>query len=190
MLHRRILLTTTLALALMSAQFAAIHLATEAWVVRIALPASMAAAALILWPYRYRMGVWVVFVGLAANLAVVLANGGLMPIERGTVERAVGIERSSRYVTNEWIRGSKDVLVEDGSGRATVLGDGIIVRIGGGGFAASPGDIVIWTGVVILAVEVALAWRRGRRAGSGVAPHVAVGELHPHRAEGGAPSLS
>ena len=192
--HRRLLLTTTLALALVSVQFAAVRFATDAWMVRLALPVTILAAPLVLWPYRHRFGTWVILVGLAANLAAILANGGLMPIERGTVERAIGFERASRYVANEWVRGSKDVLVEDGRGRATALGDSILVRIGSGGFAASPGDIVIWIGVAILGAEAAVAWQRGRRSGSGVAPHVAAGELapagDPRRAEGGAPSLS
>lgn len=188
--HGRLLLTTTLALALVSVQFATIRFAQDEWMVRLALPATMLAAPIVLWPYRHRAGTWVVFVGLAANLAVVLANGGLMPIERGTVERAIGIERASHYVANEWVRGSKDVLVEDGQGRAAALGDSIIVRFGSRGFAASPGDVVIWCGVAILGAEAAWAWRRGKRVSSGVAPLVAVGELHPHRAEGGAPSLS
>lgn len=189
MAHGRLLVTSTLALALASVQFLAIRHAPEAWMVRAALPATMLAAPVVLWPYRHRVGTWVIFVGVAANLAVMLANGGLMPIERSTVESAIGVERASRYVANEWIRGSKDVLVEDGAGRATALGDSIIVRFGGRGFAASPGDIVIWAGVAMLGAEAAFAWRRGKRASSGVAPHVAVGELHPHRAEGGAPSL-
>lgn len=187
---RRIPLTSTFALALVSLQFAAIRFATDGWMVRISLPATIVAAPLVLWPYRHRLGTWVILVGLAANLAVILANGGLMPIERRTVERAIGVEDASRYVANQWIPGSKDVLVEDGRGRAAVLGDSIIVRLGSGGFAASPGDIVIWFGAALLGAEAAVAWRRGKRVSSGIAPHVAVGELHPHRAEGGAPSLS
>ena len=188
-MSHRLVFSTTFALALVAVQFAALRFAQDAWIVRIALPATIALAPMALWPYRARFGTWVIFVGLAANLSAILANGGLMPIERGTVERAIGGERASRYVTGNWIEGSKDVLVEDGSGRAAALGDSIIVGIGGRGFAASPGDIVIWCGLAILGGEAAVSRQRGRRVRPGVAPPVAAGELHPQHAEGGAPGV-
>jgi hypothetical protein len=107
----------------------------------------------------------VIFVGLSANLAAVVANGGLMPIEQRTVEAAVGTERAASYEPGTWIRGSKDVLVADGEGRLVALGDSIIIRAGGGSIAASPGDIVVWAGLLVLAGEASIAWQRrhGRR---------------------------
>jgi hypothetical protein len=42
-----------------------------------------------------------VFVGVAANLAAVLAHGGLMPIERSAVVSAVGEQRTERYASGE-----------------------------------------------------------------------------------------
>jgi hypothetical protein len=177
------------ALALVAAQFGAIRFAPSAMAVRIALPATIAGVPLALWPLRHRLGTWIMFVGLAANLAVILANGGLMPIERGTVAAAAGDERAARYRPGEWISGSKDALVGSGGGRAVALGDRIIVHVGDGGFVASPGDIIVWAGLVVLAGEASLAWQRrasrGHRAGSG-----AVEPAGGERAEGSAATSS
>lgn len=189
MRHSRLILSTTFVTALVCVQFAAIRFASEDWIVRGALPATIGLAPLALWPYRNRLGTWVMLVGLAANLAVILANGGLMPIERRTVEDAIGVERASHYVTGDWIPGSKDVLVEDGHGRAVALGDSIIVRTAWGGFAASPGDIVVWAGVALLAAEAAWAWQRQKRVSRAGSTDAADG-VPPQYAEGGAPSLS
>jgi hypothetical protein len=103
------------------------------------------------------------FVGLAANLAAVLANGGLMPIERSTVVDAIGANRAAAHTSGEWIAGTKDVLVHDGEGHLTALGDSIIVRIGDDGFAASPGDIVVWCGIVLFVGELSWGWQRDLR---------------------------
>lgn len=152
-------LSAVLTLCLVLAQFGVMRFSPGAWPVRIVLPATIAAAPVALWIYRGRVGVCVIFVGLAANLCVILANGGLMPMERTTLVRAIGAEGADAYTPGEWITGSKDVLVERPDGRLLALGDQIIVRLGARGFVASAGDIVIWSGVVILAAEASIAWQ-------------------------------
>jgi hypothetical protein len=178
--RNRIALGASLALTLMAIQFAVIAASPAGLAVRIVLPATIALAPVALWPLRGHVGVWVMFVGFAANLAAILANGGLMPIERSTVIDAVGVEHAAQYEPGTWIAGSKDVLVGDGDGRATALGDSIIVRFGGSGFAASPGDVVVWCGLALLVAEASWAWHRGSRAGR------AEPSSHLHRAEGSA----
>jgi hypothetical protein len=159
----RVLWSATFAVALLVVQVAAIRLSPSALAVRIVLPATLALVPVALWPHRARIGVWVIFVGLAANLSTILSNGGLMPIEDGTVAQAIGAERAAEYEVGAWIRGSKDVLVPDGGGRLTALGDSIIIRAGSGGIAASPGDVVVWAGVLVLAGEASIAWQRRQR---------------------------
>jgi uncharacterized protein DUF5317 len=149
----------------MGVQFAAIELATSDAVLRVVLPLTLALAPVALWPHRRFLGVWVIFVGLAANLAAILANGGLMPIKPATVVEAVGVERASGYEPGAWIPGSKDVLLRPGEGRLVALGDSIIIRAGGRGIAASPGDVVVWAGLLVIAGEASLAWQRRDRAG-------------------------
>jgi len=176
------------AFGLVAAQFGAIRFAPDEMVVRVVLPATVAGVPLALWSLRHRAGVWIMFVGLAANLAAILANGGLMPIERHTVVEAVGETRSERYAPGAWIRGSKDVLVAPGSGRLLWLGDQIVVGSLHGGFVASPGDVVVWAGVLVLAGEVSWTWQR-RRARVPVAPdaaHEATTAAPSEGAEGGA----
>ena len=131
---------------------------------RIVLPLTIALAPVALWPHRRHPGVWMILVGLAANLAAILANGGLMPIERATVEQAIGGGRAAEYADGAWLEGSKDVLLAPGEGRLVALGDGIVLRIGGGGLVVSAGDVVIWAGMMVLAAEASLAWQRRTHA--------------------------
>lgn len=192
--RNKIAASAVVALCLVLAQFGVLRLSPTDWPVRIVVPATIAAAPVALWVYRRRIGVWVVFIGLAANLCVILANGGLMPMERSTLVAAVGYERADAYKTGEWISGSKDVLVERGrGGQFVALGDSIIVRTGGRGLIASPGDIVIWSGLVILAAEASITWQlaqrrarieRGQRIEH--APDALAGADEQTTAEGGA----
>jgi hypothetical protein len=180
--------SAALAVALLAVQFAVIAWSPWELPVRIALPATIALVPVALWPHRGMLGVWVIFVGLAANLAVILANGGLMPIRRDTVEEAIGFERSSEYASGEWIRGSKDVLVEPGQGAAVALGDRIIVRLGSGGFAASAGDVVVWCGMLLVAAEASWRWQRRTRRAHETPAVPNTGVPPPEGAEGSAPA--
>lgn len=165
---------------MMVVQITVIRIATDDAIVRFVLPATIALAPLALWSYRRFVGVWVMYVGLSANLAAILANGGLMPIEHRTVVAAVGAEQAAQYRTGEWLRGSKDVLVAPGQGRLVPLGDGILVRAGSRGFAASPGDLVIWTGLALAGAQASVEWHRKNRG-------VRAQSHAPATAEGGAP---
>jgi hypothetical protein len=167
----RLALSASFAVALMAVQLAAVRLSPSDAPLRVVLPLTIALVPVALWTYRAHLGVWVIFVGLAANLAAIVANGGLMPIEQRTVVEAVGEERAAAYAPGAWIEGSKDVLVAPGEGRLVALGDSIVIGAGGGGIAASPGDIVVWAGLLVLAGEASIAWQRrqsGRGEGAGL----------------------
>lgn len=179
-------LSAGLAIALLAAQFATLAVAPWELAARIVLPLTIGLVPLALWFYRNRLGVWVIFVGLAANLTAILANGGLMPIERDVVANAVGAERAAAYESGAWLHGSKDVLVADGGGRLLPLGDSIIIDVGDRGVVVSPGDIVVWTGLLILAAEASVTWqRRARTQTSARAKRAAVND-GAQAAEGGA----
>ncbi len=151
------------AIGLATVQLLALRLSPSPIAVRVILPLTIAAAPIALWPHRRHIGTWIMIVGLLANLGVILANGGLMPIEEPTVAAALGIERASSYHPGEWIAGSKDVLVRPGSGRAIALGDSITIGSARRGVVASPGDIVVWEGLLVFAAEASIAWQRRRR---------------------------
>jgi hypothetical protein len=178
--------TALLATALATLQLGVVQLSPSGLAVRIVLPLTLAAAFVVLWPYRRYLAVWVIYVGLAANLAAILANGGLMPIERSTVVAAAGEARAADFADGAWIERSKDVLVAPGSGRAVALGDSIIIRVGGGGFVASPGDLVIFAGLLVLAAEATAAWHRRRRQATAPIPHPPA--LPAVKAGGGTPT--
>ncbi len=179
--------SATFALTLVVAQVAALRLVPWEPAVRTLLPATIALAPVALWTYRRHLGTWVIFVGLAANLATILANGGLMPIEHSTVVEAVGEEQAARYQIGDWITGSKDVVVAPGEGRLLPLGDSIVVRVGSGGLVASPGDMVVWAGLLVLAAEASVAWqRRSRTNRKGILVEKPPSERIAPKAEGGA----
>ena len=173
-------------LMLMVCQYGVVRLAPAGMAVRIVVPVTIVLVPLALRPFRHRIGIWIMFVGLAANLAAIVANGGLMPIERQTLVSAVGEARAAHYATGKWVSGSKDVLVAPGSGRLVALGDGIIIRFGGGGIVASPGDLVVWVGLAVLAAEASLALRRRELIAREVAVRRLPADAAGRQAEGGA----
>lgn len=183
-MNRRAAWSAAVAIALMLCQFAVIRTSTSGLEVRIIVPMTMAAVPIALYSLRHRIGTWIMFVGMAANLTAMVANGGLMPIEHRTLVDAIGERPAAQYETGHWVRGSKDVLVGAGSGRLVALGDSIIVRLGDGGLVASPGDLVVTAGLAVLAAEASIAMQRSRRKARGSAtleePAVQAG------AEGGA----
>lgn len=170
-MNSRIAFSASLAVALLAVQFAAIRLAPSDAPLRVVLPLTIALVPVALWPHRAHLGVWIIFVGLAANLAAVVANGGLMPIEQDTVIEAVGAERAAGYTPGAWIEGSKDVLLAPGQGRLVPLGDSILIRVGGRGVAASPGDMVVWAGLIALVAEASLAWQKRLRNSGEISAH-------------------
>lgn len=180
--RNRLGLSSSLALALMALQFGVIGASTASLPVRLILPLTIALVPVALWPLRHHLGVCVMFVGMAANLATIVANGGLMPMERATIVEAIGAGRAAEYRTGAWIEGSKDVLVANGDGRLTALGDSLVVHIGANGFVASPGDVVVAAGLVMLVAEASWGWQRrlSRRDIEGRRPST--------RAEGSAPT--
>jgi len=87
-----------------------------------------------------------------------------MPIELSSAEAALGPDRAAEYTVRGWIPHSKDVLVPDGGGRLIVLGDSIVIGGGGRGLVASPGDVVIFAGLLVIALEGSIGWQRRRHS--------------------------
>lgn len=181
-MNNRAAWSATAALALMLCQYGVIRASPSGAAVRIVVPLTMAAVPVALTSLRHRIGTWIMFVGMAANLAAILANGGLMPIERHTLVSAVGEVQAAQYKTGSWVSGSKDVLVAPDGGRLVVLGDSIIIRFGSAGIVASPGDLVVGAGLAVLAGELSLAMQRRRRS----AAMATASEGSAGQAEGGA----
>lgn len=122
------------------------------------LPLLLPAAHLLLVPVLVRnlsfWGMRLILTGLLLNLAAMLANGGLMPIEASAVQ-AVGKVPLSELEPGQHIPGTKNRLVAAGDARALLLSDRFVIPAPRPFRAAvSIGDILIAGGVVIACAEV------------------------------------
>lgn len=144
------------------------------WVANIAggewLPFLLPLAHFLLLPFLLRnssfWGIRLVFVGLLLNLTVMLANGGLMPVEGSAVE-AVGRHEAGDLELGSPIPGSKNVLLASGDVRLRELSDILVLPIPRPFTrAVSAGDLFVFMGVVIAFGEVVRrseAWKNLRR---------------------------
>jgi hypothetical protein len=99
-----------------------------------------------LWHVRRLPAVWIVSIGAAMNLVVVLANDFRMPVAPDYAGRLAHLEHSGQYV-----------LMDSGT-RVFWLGDWIAVP-GWVGGVYSPGDMVIAIGIGVVAFLMT-AWYR------------------------------
>jgi hypothetical protein len=67
-------------------------------------------------------GMWILIAGLVMNMAVMIANGGFMPIYPNTAERIVGAERIASFELGSRI-GYKDILLPATETRLEWLAD-------------------------------------------------------------------
>ena len=111
--------------------------------------------ALWVWFNRRWVGVLILGLGLALNLAVMAANGGMMPIEPSTINHAgLGWQLATTSLGHA-LPHSKDVLLSPGSIRLAPLRDWIV--LGGPplvGRVLSPGDLVLFAGAFVTLAEV------------------------------------
>ena len=100
-----------------------------------------------------RPGIAIIGAGLLLNFAAIVANEGLMAITPETILRTGPLPHDA--VTGEWVRGSKDILLEREDVRLWFLTDRLVwdpissvIR------AFSIGDVVIVAGVIVTLVEL------------------------------------
>lgn len=172
----KVLRSFALAAAMAAIQMTSVALA-PVWLVRVVFPATFLGVAPILWWHRSFWSLWVVAAGATMNFAAIVANGGLMPITVSTLEAATGEPAALHGTVGERLPHTKDVLVADGEGRLTALGDRIIVTLGSKHPVVSLGDVFIAAGLAGFAAEAGLrAWRsRRRHLGRMIQPKVVTG---------------
>ncbi len=144
--------------ALLGVQSALIAWGPPAPILRVALPATILAAVPLLAQFLRLWGVRLVMVGLAMNLAVILANGGLMPVTPDTVSLLAGPARQAELVLGEPIAGSKDVMLDQV--RLSPLRDRFILRAGRIHAVYSPGDVVVVAGLLLVLIELSIELAR------------------------------
>lgn len=119
--------------------------------------ALLVSAHLILVPLLVRnlsfWGIRIMLAGLALNLFVMVANGGLMPVEASSVEAVTGADSTS--FSPGHISGTKNRLVRGGDIRAKALADVIVLPVPRPFTrAVSAGDALVALGAVVAYGEV------------------------------------
>lgn len=108
-------------------------------------------------------GVRLLAAGLTLNLAVMLANGGLMPVDHDAVA-AVGRNEITSLEDGAWIPGSKNVLLDANETELGWLSDNMLLPLPSPfAKAFSPGDLLIAAGSVLAYAEVVrrtAGWRQ------------------------------
>ena len=122
------------------------------------LPALMVLSHLLLVPFLLRnfryVGMRLILLGLALNLTVMLANGGLMPVTAAGVN-AVGRHDPAELTTGAHIAGSKDALLDPADVRLPQLSDAIVLPLPRPYTRViSLGDIFIGAGMVIALASI------------------------------------
>jgi hypothetical protein len=113
----------------------------------------------VLWTNRRLPGLWLVGLGLVANLAAIVANGGLMPVAPEAI-RAAGW-RSPAPGTKPY--GSENIILPRAATRLWWLTDIIAARFPVPS-VFSPGDVLVALGLFWLIFD---AMMRGRGAPAG-----------------------
>jgi hypothetical protein len=120
------------------------------------LPFLLPASHLLLIPFLVRnlsfRGIQVILIGLFLNLTVMLANGGLMPVEPSAV-RAIGGIELSELDPGDHVPGTKNRLLTASDARVSILSDRLVAPDPFKA-AVSLGDLFIAAGLLITFAEV------------------------------------
>ena len=92
------------------------------WLAALSIVTSQLLLLLFAWLNRHLPGMLILVAGLVLDLAVMIANGGFMPINPTTAERIVGAERIASFELGSRI-GYKDVLLPASETRLEWLAD-------------------------------------------------------------------
>jgi hypothetical protein len=110
---------------------------------------------IFVWLNRHITGILVIGFGVVLNLAVILLNGGFMPISPETLVRI-----NPGTISTDWILGahyaySKDVILARSETNLWWLSDILVLPIPIPVRAAfSPGDLIIAAGIIRLLFEI------------------------------------
>jgi hypothetical protein len=114
-------------------QFLVIYLANNRvtipdWLSALSILTSQLLLLIFAWLNRHLPGMSILIVGLVLNLAVMVANGGFMPINPNTAERIVGTERIASFELGSRI-GYKDILLPATETRLEWLADRFLLPV-------------------------------------------------------------
>ena len=117
-------------LAAFTAQATLVHFpllnpSTSARIGPLVIVVTYAAVVVFLAANRLQPGVKLAAVGACLNLAVMLANGGYMPVTLAALERSGHLDRRVVREDGVYVYGSKDVVLEDSEIRLGFLADAL-----------------------------------------------------------------
>lgn len=92
------------------------------WLAALSIVTSQLLLLIFAWLNRHLPGMSILIAGLVLNFAVILANGGFMPINPTTAERLIGPERIASLELGSRI-GDKDILLLANETRLEWLAD-------------------------------------------------------------------
>jgi hypothetical protein len=105
----------------------------------------------VVWKNRALPGVWLIGVGLLCNFAVMLANGGYMPITREALAAVGHLQNAASAETGTRVLATKDIVLPRDETRLWFLSD-IFVVLPPFPIPSvfSPGDVLIAAGMFLL----------------------------------------
>jgi len=117
-----------------------------------------------LWANRGLPGMKLILLGAALNLAVILANGGYMPVTREALLRSGHLDLVIAHGEQAFVLGSKDIILPKDQTRLQLLSDVVGVPEAFPVSATfSVGDLIIMAGAAGLVYRMMLAGQpRGR----------------------------
>jgi hypothetical protein len=119
------------------------------------------------WWNRRRTGMWLLGIGLVANLLVIAANGGHMPVTYEALVAAGRENLASSAASGTLVRFSKDVVLTPAETRLWILSDIVVIpRPFPIPSVCSLGDVLIALGIVRF-IPGALGARRERKRAAG-----------------------
>ena len=132
--------------------FPVVSPSTSATVGPLVIAVTYAAVVVFLAVNRLQPGVKLAALGACLNLAVMLANGGYMPVTLAALERSGHLDRREVRGDGVYVYGSKDVVLEDSEIRLGFLADALsLPRPIPLAASFSFGDLLIAAGVSIFA---------------------------------------
>jgi len=99
------------------------------WLAAVSIVTSLLLLLGFAWLNRHLPGMLILIVGLVLNLAVIVVNGGFMPINPNTAERLVGTERIASFELGSRI-GDKDILLHTHDTHLEWLADRFLLPAG------------------------------------------------------------
>jgi hypothetical protein len=140
---------------------------TAAWLGPVVLGLTYLALVVFLWINRRLPGVRLLLAGALLNFAVILANGGYMPVTVEALARSGHLDRQVARGGQVFVTGSKDKVLAESQVRLGYLGDIFSLPLPPPlGSSYSAGDLLIALGAAQLACFAMVGPRQGAGVGS------------------------